>query len=148
MNITHVKKTGLFLAAVLFCQAVHAKTVALWPIEYNQTSGIMDRCCAIDARNDLSFYNIASKDLSVSTWGIGWNQPPNPDTTANPLYSPYNATYFCATTNKANFLANGSVGRYLAVNRSFTLEGFLRPKSGQWRVQMPYPWRQWRRRRL
>lgn len=45
----------------------------------------------------------------------------------------------CATTNKANFLANGSVGRYLAVNRSFTLEGFLRLKSGQWRVQMPYP---------
>ena len=28
-----MKKTGLFLVAVLFCQAVQAKTIALWPIE-------------------------------------------------------------------------------------------------------------------
>ena len=128
----------LLLIALVLCRTVHAKTVALWPIEYNQTSGIMDGRCAIDARNDLTFYNIASKDLAVSTWGIGWNLPPNPDTTANPLCSPYNATYVCATTNKASFLANGSVGRYLAANRSFTLEGFLRlkslPKSGEWWV--------------
>ena len=128
----------LLLIALVLCRTVHAKTVALWPIEYNQTSGIMDGRCTIDARNDLSFYNIASKDVVRSTWGIGWTLPPNPDTTANPLCSPYNATYVCATTNKANFLANGSVGRYLAANRSFTLEGFLRlkslPKSGEWWV--------------
>ena len=128
----------LLLIALVLCRTVHAKTVALWPIEYNQTSGIMDGRCTIDARNDLSFYNIASKDVVRSTWGIGWTLPPNPDTTANPLCSPYNATYVCATTNKANFLANGSVGRYLAVNRSFTLEGFLRlkslPESGNWWV--------------
>ena len=155
----------LLLIALVLCRTVHAKTVALWPIEYNQTSGIMDgRCtidarndlsfynigimdgrCTIDARNDLSFYNIASKDVVRSTWGIGWTLPPNPDTTANPLCSPYNATYVCATTNKANFLANGSVGRYLAVNRSFTLEGFLRlkslPESGNCgrRNRQPYP---------
>ena len=128
----------LLLIALVLCRTVHAKTVALWPIAYNQTSGSMDGRCTIDARNDLSLYNIASKDLAVSTWGVGWNLPPNPDTTANPLCSPYNATYVCATTNKANFLANGSVGRYLAANRSFTLEGFLRlkslPKSGEWWV--------------
>ena len=29
MNIARMKKTGLLLVAVLFCQAVHAKTVAL-----------------------------------------------------------------------------------------------------------------------
>lgn len=138
MNVTHVNKTGLFLVAVLFCQAVQAKTVALWPIEYNQATGVWDGRCTIDAQNDLTYYNIASQDTAVSTWGVGWNLPPNPDTTPNPLCSPNNMTYVCATTNKQSFLANGSVGRYLAVNRSFTLEGFLRlkslPKSGNWWV--------------
>ena len=109
MNIMHVKKTGLFLVAVLSCQAVQAKTIALWPIEYNQAVGVMDGRCVIDAQNDLSYHNIASQDTAVSTWGIGWNLPPNPDTTPNLLCSPYNATYVCATTNKTSFLANGSV---------------------------------------
>ena len=42
MNIARMKKTGLLLVAVLFCQAVQAKTVALWPIEYNQATGVWD----------------------------------------------------------------------------------------------------------
>ena len=92
----------LLLIALVSCRTVHAKTVALWPIEYNQASDILDGRCVIDARNDLSLYNIASKDLAVSTWGAGWNLPPNPDTTANLLCLPYNATYVCATTNPSS----------------------------------------------
>jgi hypothetical protein len=67
MNITRMKKTGLFLVAVLFCQTVQAKTVALWPIEYNQATGVWEGRCTIDAQNDLTYYNIASQDTAVST---------------------------------------------------------------------------------
>ncbi|MBQ7188443.1 MAG: hypothetical protein IJR99_03415 [Kiritimatiellae bacterium] len=128
-----------WIACIILAGAgsISAKTVALWPVEYIEASGILDGRSAIDARDDFTIYNTSAKGTSVSAWGIGWHLPPNPDTADNTLFEPRNLTYVIATSNKTSYLVNGNAGRHLAPTNSFTLEGFFRlnslpPNQGWW----------------
>lgn len=62
---------GLVLGAGL---TVSARTVALWPIEWDPVSGVKDFRCAVDPLN-----NLVNSDGAADTSPIGWNLPPNPD---------------------------------------------------------------------
>lgn len=124
-----MRKTGVkgleltsSIALSCLCLTVSAKTVALWPLGWDEANQRRDGHCAVDSANDLSF----DSDLVCSyvTDGWGWTLPPNPD----PGYPVENtsALYSQGTSAAKNFAYSTSVGKYLTADRDFTLEGWFR----------------------
>lgn len=65
--------------------AAEARTVALWPLEWDVQNQARDGRCAISADNNLSFdSNLVCEYVTNAGWG--WTLPPNPDTTENMLF--------------------------------------------------------------
>lgn len=88
----------VFGSVLLIGLTVSARTVALWPIEWDPVSGVKDFRCAVDPLNDL-----VNSDGAADTSPIGWNLPPNPD--GNPhIFYPVSRSAF--TANGASRLQN------------------------------------------
>ena len=124
-----MKKTSLkvlealtVIALSCHCLTGSAKTIALWPIEWDEAKQCRDGHCAVDPANDLSF----DSDLVYTnmTDGWGWTLPPNPD----PDYPVENtsALHSQGTATAKNYAYSTSVGKYLTADRDFTLEGWFR----------------------
>ncbi len=128
---------GAFTVALcVACGAAQAKTVALWPLERTLLGGA-DAGCVINTANDLA---VNMSRLTVVDQELGWDLPPNPDT-ARHAKTPVNKFAVKAHASGGNFLYNDSVGDYLARNRAFTVEGYLKilnlPASkDQWSLLM------------
>ncbi|MBR4652222.1 MAG: hypothetical protein IKO72_02570 [Kiritimatiellae bacterium] len=114
---------------VLAGAALEARTVALWPLEYDHAAGANGGNggkCAIDSANDFVVSNAVWHGDAVID-GPGWNLPPNPDTTANMRFSPTNHTSMGTTRAVTWFLQNDTIaGRYLKPTQEFTLEGWIK----------------------
>jgi len=123
------------LATMFLVSALDAKTVALWPLEYDSAIGTYDGRCLIDPANDLTVAN-ATGAVAVVASGLGWNYPANPDSTYAMLFDPKNtcSPFTCNTSSNKGFLRNLEVGRYVYVTNDFTIEGWIRlyglPASG------------------
>lgn len=128
--------------AIGACGAVSARTVALWPME-SDASGKPDCRCVIDSTNDLVY-------VATNTWvvpqDVGWTLPPNPDAALH-AWTPLNRSALKVNikdrdaSNRPNgFLFNNKVGDYIARNRTFTIEGYLKlydlPARDQWSIVM------------
>lgn len=126
---TGLGKMKVASTIVLSClgMAASAKTIALWPLEWDMSQQRRDGRCAIDSANDLSF----DTDLVceyVTSAGWRWTLPPNPDTTEDKLFAPTNgyALYSYGTSVAKNYAYSTTVGKYLAADRDYTLEGWFR----------------------
>ena len=125
---THDIATLARRAAVAFIAAVSAitasaKTIALWPIEYDSARGGFDYRCRIDPANDL--YDPASKNMQ--TEGVGWTLPPNPDgSLRNEFALNASAISNTDTGTQAAMLKNDYAGAYVVGTNDFTLEGFFK----------------------
>lgn len=122
-----------FGSVLMIGLTVSARTVALWPIEWDPVSGVKDFRCAVDPLNDL-----VNSDGAADTSPIGWNLPPNPD--GNPhIFYPVSRSAF--TANGASRLQNTTsplLQQALLPIHDFTLEGFIRfdvlPTASAWQV--------------
>ena len=115
--------------------AAQARTVALWPLEWDVQNQARDGRCAISADNNLSFdSNLVCEYVTNAGWG--WTLPPNPDTTENMLFTPVNGTalYSYGTYEAVNYAYSTTVGNHLTADKDYTLEGWFRfptlPASG------------------
>ena len=127
-----LKARDIFLACLAVTGIASARTVALWPLEATET-GAFDGRCVIDSRNDLSVRNFALVDSD-----LGWNLPPRPDAAPH-AWNPVNAKALrqVAVADAGNgFLDNNETGIYVARDRDFTLEGWIKildlPARDQW----------------
>ena len=57
---------------VVLTGSARAKTVALWPIEWNEGTLYFDVHCRIDSANDFSVNNLTREDVKV----LGTELPP------------------------------------------------------------------------
>ena len=110
-----------------------ARTVALWPMEFDRQSGEVNLRCAVDNRNSMTNVFNGSKAADM----VPWTLPPNPDGTEKLLFRPENRS---AVTKGANevFVSTGpEVARTVSTQGDFTLEGWVRPagfKDGYWYI--------------
>lgn len=132
-----LKARILFLAGLVTTGMLSAKTVALWPLE-KLSNGKVDGSCVINPAND---FTVIADNAVVEDQSVGWNLPPNPDT-ARHAWRPVNQSAAReVVSGKVNgFLYNNSVGDYLARDRTFTVEGYLKildlPARDQWSIVM------------
>ena len=117
-----VVRGSLSVALACFCMTALAKTVALWPLGWDEANQCRDGHCAVDSANDLSFDS--NLVCSYMTDGWGWTLPPNPD--PDHRVENVSALYSCGTSNAKNFAYSTTVGKYLTADRDFTLEGWFR----------------------
>ncbi|MGN0852275.1 MAG: LamG-like jellyroll fold domain-containing protein [Kiritimatiellia bacterium] len=128
-----MKAKGLLgLLCLAAAGVASARTVALWPLEATATGGFDGRC-VIDSANDLNVRNFVLTDSD-----LGWDLPPRPDAAPHP-WNPVNAKaveQVVNDTDGAGFLDNDTTGVYVARDRDFTLEGWIKlrdlPARGQW----------------
>ena len=106
-----------------------ARTVALWPMEYNAFNPDNGGRCAVDAANDLTVANVNGHVEAVE-WGPGWNLPPNPDATEGLRFQPVNRTSVHSASGQKSVFANPTFAeRYLKPSQAFTLEGWMKMES-------------------
>lgn len=122
------------LAAACLCGLAQARTVALWPLDYD-TYGSFDGRCAVDPRFDLAAVSANVTNLQND---VQWNLPPNPDGTRT-AYPPVSRSSVQSRRVAGNgFLYNDAVGVHVRRDRDFTVEGWLRlhdlPASNDWAV--------------
>lgn len=122
-----MKHAGSCLIALLLANVAVARTVALWPLNWDAANNTIDGRCAIDAANDLSGDTALVYNGSLPL-APGWTLPPNPDATGTYLFDPTNATacFSMATSAARNYAYSGTVGRNVTADKDFTLEGFCR----------------------
>ena len=109
------------IAAVVLAAMIpiaSARTVALWPIEDAAHGGFRS---AIDPRHD---FTNAGGSLTYPAQTVGWNLPPNPDSTSAYLFEPVNRT---TVQSQSIALKNVSVelAECVLPTKNFTFEGFL-----------------------
>lgn len=122
------------LAAACLCGLAQARTVALWPLDYD-TYGSFDGRCAVDPRFDLAAVSANVTNLQND---VQWNLPPNPDGTRT-AYPPVSRSSVQSRRVAGNgFLYNDAVGVHVRRDRDFTVEGWLRlhdlPARKDWAV--------------
>ena len=122
------------LAAACLCGLAQARTVALWPLDYD-THGSFDGRCAVDPRFDLAAVSANVTNLQND---VQWNLPPNPDGTRT-AYPPVSRSSVQSRRVAGNgFLYNDAVGVHVRRDRDFTVEGWLRlhdlPARKDWAV--------------
>ena len=113
---------ALAIAAVAAAAGVQARTVALWPIEWDYDNGEYDLRCATTPAYDLT----AMKNLTPATENntLPWNLPPNPDA-ATFLFSP--ANYSSLMSSTGNGYLSGSIDpEVLAQHSPYTIEGYVK----------------------
>lgn len=133
-------KRLLFVVPVLAVLAVDAKTVAYWPMSKVTVDGVDKVRCAVSPQNDLLVNEPA---VVFSDNDIGWNLPPNPDTTgAAALAGGFlvDQKMTVANPSRVGVLASdcASLASSLSAGRDFTVEGWAKftalPGSGSEKV--------------
>jgi hypothetical protein len=132
-----MKKSFLIVnSLVLAAMPLFARTVALWPLNWNGDAGNVNCRCALDADNNLS----VDSNLEYAPGQgaeLGWALPPNPNSPRRWRFSPTHnsVTYSPGTATAKNFAYSGTFGRHVSVTNDFTIEGWCRfpslPVSGQ-----------------
>lgn len=119
-----LKRTMLAILGLLCVQSLTAKTVALWPLDYNPAIGTYDGRCAIDSANDLTVANVTATKTAAEA---GWNLPANPDSTPKLFESAFpHVLYTGFDEGRKGFLRNeNGPGKYLYMSKDFTLEGWI-----------------------
>ena len=115
-------------AAAFICSSVHAKTVALWPMELDPATGTFDGRDAVGPEGGLT---LASGNIEGLAQGVGWNLPPNPEPETNLMFSAVSRTAVRGwRTSSAQggwtMSANSAVQQYIWNTNSFTVEGWIR----------------------
>ena len=138
MNTKSSLVKGAISAVALTAVQAQARTIALWPIECDPASGVVDGRCAVNPDCDLV---VSSEGGSGEDQTIGWNLPPNPDPGAH-LFDPLSYTSF--KTQGAAQLQNTNSKELLALSptHDFTLEGFVKfdemPTASSWQLFCRY----------
>lgn len=116
-------KVCVNLMAVFGALALQAKTLALWPIDYDIDNQEYNLRCATDAKYDLAPMT-ASKSFSTlfDADTLPWNLPPNPDGSAF-RFTPYTYTSLGNTTD--GYL-QAQVGDMLSPEKVYTVEGYVK----------------------
>ncbi len=119
----------LFLGGtVLILQQAEAKTVALWPLEFDERNATGNLRCMIDSANDMSLGSTTY--LAWRRDGAPWALPPNPDTDRH-VYDWNNSWALWSTNGPGQEggqicrAANNEIQRTLSVTNDFTLEGWI-----------------------
>lgn len=108
--------TGLALAGA------EAKTVALWPIDWDYDNNEYDLRCATSPAYDLTPMKTLTPAGGADT--LAWNLPPNPDA-SDFLFTPATFSSLMSTTGEGYLQAN--VGnRTLAKDKAYTVEGWVK----------------------
>ncbi|MGI6495587.1 MAG: LamG-like jellyroll fold domain-containing protein [Kiritimatiellia bacterium] len=128
----------LCLAAATVSPAA-ARTLALWPLEYNAEAGALDGRSQIDTVFDLAPCTTKA-DLAYERATVGWGLPPNPDATAR-MFDSANETAPAAAGTEYGYYFSGVSADFTGVfaqTNAFTLEGWCRldtpPERGEWMV--------------
>ena len=117
-------------AAVAVAIVAQAKTIALWPVEYDSTLTTFDGSSAVTSGDDLSIY---TDDTTVSgiAAGVGWNLPPNLGNDKF-LFDPINRTAITGTLGAPTDAkgmtmrcTSANVVNHLYPTNDFTLEGWF-----------------------
>ena len=120
---------------LLAVSVAQAKTVALWPMEYDPQLGAPNMHCAVNSDND--FTNVPSAMVFNATT-LGWNLPPNPDSSPNLLFSPV-CRYELESplspqplnANCVFSMSSDTLSEQLNLMHDFTIEGWLWPRAVQ-----------------
>lgn len=138
------KALWMMAAAIAVAFVAQAKTIALWPVEYDSTLTTFDGASAIFPGDDLSIY---TDDTTVSgiAAGIDWNLPPNPGDDKF-LFDPVNRTAITGTLGAPTDAkgmtmrcTSANVVNHLYPTNDFTLEGWFTMteyKTDNWVVFM------------
>ena len=116
-----------FAAALALAAPAPAKTIALWPMEFDQNSG------TFDGRNAISSsYGGLSLVEGLSTVGLDWALPSNPDASGM-IFAPLNGGTAVAGSRsgsggslKYTMEATGSFGDRVSNTSEFTVEGWVK----------------------
>ncbi|HOF62282.1 MAG TPA: hypothetical protein PK251_14905 [Candidatus Latescibacteria bacterium] len=125
----HLYAVALLMFFGLACACARAETVALWPLDYDALSPANGGRCAVSAANDLSCIANNGGGKATDAYGIGWNLPPNPDTTEGLRFDPVNCSYARAKGGVRYIWTNPTAGLLVAPQRDFTVEFFFRLDS-------------------
>ena len=132
-------KTSLWFMALVAGLTASAKTVALWPLNWNEVDCRVNGTCSIDAANDLSpDANVYYTNSVGGVAGLGWATPPNLDSGRRWRVAPNNKSDVFALAEKSStassFANSANAGKHVSVTNNFTFEGWVRfpslPASG------------------
>ena len=125
------------LAAILLSGlglTASAKTVALWPIEWNEGTYCGDFRCRIDPANDFTASSVTADKLSVP----GTELPPNPCADVAEEFACNYSSYLAkddASQKQPHYTSTGAA-RYVTTTNDFTVEFWFRldkmPGNGKW----------------
>lgn len=113
-----------------------AKTLALWPMEWDSSRGEWNMRNAVGPDYEID----DMPDTAVyADQTVGWNLPPNPDPTSNPLFSTVNRVSVYPGGGNNFFQSRcPAFSEAMRWTHDFTLEGWIRPnalkKSGSYYV--------------
>ena len=120
----------------LAASSLSARTVALWPLNWNGDAGNVNCRCALDVANNMS----VDANLGYTPGQgaeLGWALPPNPNRPRRWRFNPMHnsVTYSDGAASAKNFAYSGTFGRHVSVTNDFTIEGWCRfpalPASGK-----------------
>ena len=116
-----VKIVCMTMLAVVAC-SLQARTVALWPIDWDYDNNEYDLRCATNPAYDLTPMKTLTPAGGANT--LAWNLPPNPDA-SDFLFKPATFSSLMSTTGEGYLQAN--VGnRTLAKDKAYTVEGWVK----------------------
>ena len=139
-----IKTLWMMAAAVVVAFVAQARSIALWPVEYDSTLTTFDGASVILPGDDLSIY---TDDTTVSgiAAGVGWNLPPNLGEDKF-LFDPINHTAITGTLGVSTDAkgmtmrcTSANVVNHLYPTNDFTLEGWFTMteyKTDNWVVFM------------
>ena len=136
----NTRKTALLIAVLASGAAglvgsLHARTVALWKLDYEPTDTSLNTRCLIDPANDLTACGTVTKGDAVTSWTA---LPTNPDATPDLLANPTNKNAIAVAPSGAPYtsLTNGSFAAKVNITNSFTIEGWvnrtINPSGSGW----------------
>jgi len=104
--------------------SLQAKTLALWPIDFDPDNQEYNLRCATDAKYDLSFSNAGKTFTTLSgTDTLGWNLPPNPDG-SDFRFTPYTYTSLHSASGDGYLMTK--LGEMLTAHKTYTIEGYVK----------------------
>lgn len=127
MKSSGLLRTCRAFAAILLSGlglTVSAKTVALWPIEWNEGSNCGDFRCRIDPANDFTASSVTADKLSVP----GTELPPNPCADVAEEFACNYSSYLAkddANQKQPHYTSTGAA-RYVTTTNDFTVEFWFR----------------------
>ena len=126
----------LTVCLVLAASSLLARTIALWPLNWNSTNNRPDGANAVSDSGDGANLTVnSSATFAQDATDIGWTLPPNLEE-RNWRFPPTrtDAGYASSAGSATWLLSSSALVPYVAVTNDFTLEGWIRfpalPASG------------------